>query len=76
MDEFELQKHSVTLWGHRTSITLEKLFWDELKNCALEDNKTLKHFIEEVDEHRSGNLSSALRVYILKRLKNKKDERE
>jgi predicted DNA-binding ribbon-helix-helix protein len=65
MAESNLEKHSVTIQGHRTSITLEKVFWDTLKKIAHQQNKSIKALIEEIDETRRGNLSSAIRVYVL-----------
>lgn len=68
-----LKKHSVKLWGHATSITLETIFWEALKTIAREKQITLRHLIEQVDEARTGNLSSALRVYVFERYLEKLD---
>jgi len=65
----EIRKHSVRLAGHRTSVSLEDAFWDELKRLAVLDGRSLNELITEVDSARSGNLSGALRVYVLERLK-------
>ncbi len=59
-----LKKHSVKLWGHSTSITIEDIFWHTLKDIAEKRDIPLKNLIEEIDEARTGNLSSALRVYV------------
>jgi len=59
------QKHSVTVAGHRTSITLEVAFWDSLKEIALAQDKSVNSLIAEIDVAQPENLSSALRVYIL-----------
>jgi predicted DNA-binding ribbon-helix-helix protein len=64
MSHHTLKKHSVKLWGHSTSITIEDIFWDGLKHIADTKNISLKKLIEEIDEAREGNLSSALRVYV------------
>ncbi|MEM8785589.1 MAG: ribbon-helix-helix domain-containing protein [Pseudomonadota bacterium] len=68
-------KHSVTLRGHRTSISLEAPFWDHLKAFAARDGSSLNELIATVDEARvrrapetMPGLSSALRVYVLERL--------
>ncbi|WEX76300.1 ribbon-helix-helix domain-containing protein [Sinorhizobium numidicum] len=60
-------KHSATLHGHRTSFSLEEPFWQELKSIARSRNMPLARLIAEVDDGRGtdGNLSSALRVYVL-----------
>ncbi len=67
-DDEKLNKHSVVIAGHQTSITLENIFWEKLKSIAKDDGKSLKSLITEIDANRSTNLSSAIRVYILKRL--------
>ena len=62
-------KRSVRIASHNTSISLEPEFWDELKLLAVRDKVTLTQLIARVDAGRNGNLSSALRLYVLKRLK-------
>ncbi|THK35027.1 aryl-sulfate sulfotransferase [Ensifer sp. MPMI2T] len=66
-------KHSATLHGHRTSITLEEPFWQELKSIAQSRGMPLARLIAEVDDGRGpdGNLSSALRVYVLAWVKSR-----
>lgn len=71
-----LQKRSVTIAGHRTSLSLEAPFWSGLKEIACARGMALQKLIEEVDRRRSesdqpGNLSSALRVYVLETLTDK-----
>lgn len=65
-DDEILKKHSVVIAGHQTSITLENIFWSKLKEIANKDQKSLKELITEIDRSRTTNLSSAIRVYILK----------
>jgi len=65
-DDEILKKHSVVIAGHQTSITLENIFWSKLKEIAHKDQKSLKELITEIDRSRTTNLSSAIRVYILK----------
>ncbi len=62
-----MKKRSLTLFGHRTSITLEEAFWVSLQEIANVKNMSLQKLVEELDETRrgGGNLSSHLRVYIL-----------
>ena len=60
-----IQKHSVTIAGHRTSVTLEKPFWDSLKEIAEAQGQSVNALIEKIDQQQSGNLSSALRVFVL-----------
>ena len=61
------RKRSVTLAGHRTSLSLEPAFWEALKAAAREDGLSLNALIARIDRARSGNLSSAVRVYLLRR---------
>lgn len=61
-----MKKHSVRIFGHPTSITLEDEFWEALRAIAARRGKSLNHVIEMVDENRGPrNLSSALRVFVL-----------
>jgi predicted DNA-binding ribbon-helix-helix protein len=64
-------KHSVAINSHRTSISLEKVFWAALKEIAHGRRETLQHLITSIDRDRqSGNLSSVLRVFILEYYRN------
>lgn len=65
-EDEHIEKHSVTLSGHRTSISLEHLFWHKLKEIAVTKNTTLQSLIESIDKDRHTNLSSALRVFIFR----------
>lgn len=66
-----IKKYSVTIHGHRTSLSLEREYWLELKNCAKHQKKSLATLISELDNQRmeNDNLSSTIRVYILNSLK-------
>jgi len=68
-DDAKLKKHSVLIAGHATSISIEGIFWQELTRIAEAQNKSLNALITEIDETRPGNLSSALRVFVLRDLK-------
>jgi len=61
-------KRSITLSGHRTSVSLEKPFWDALRALAEEQDTTPTNLIAAIDNQRlpEDNLSSAIRVHILK----------
>ena len=65
IDGTRLKKRSVLISGHQTSISIEDAFWERLKSICKESNKSLNQVITEVDENRSSNLSSTLRVFIL-----------
>lgn len=60
-----LRKRSVTIAGHRTSISLEDEFWSELVRIAAENKTSLNSLISAIDEARSTNLSSAIRLHVL-----------
>lgn len=61
-----MRKRSLTIDGHRTSISLEKEFWEGLKNIAKLRQCTLIKIIREIDEKRKSGLSSAIRIFVLK----------
>jgi predicted DNA-binding ribbon-helix-helix protein len=63
-------KRSIRIAKHSTSISLEREFWDELKVIASYDKISLNELVSRIDAKRSGNLSSALRLYVLKKLKD------
>ena len=65
-DPAAIRKRSVTLAGHATSVSLENLFWDSLRSIAARRNVSLNRLIAEIDRTRTGNLSSALRVFVLR----------
>jgi predicted DNA-binding ribbon-helix-helix protein len=66
-------KRSVSISGHRTSVSLEPEFWRALSDIAAEQKRPLAALIAEVDkrEGRRQNLSSALRIYVLAHYKKK-----
>ena len=66
-----VQKRSVTVAGHRTSITLEGAFWISLKEIADARGQSVNALIAEIDKQQPENLSSALRVFILGYYKTK-----
>ena len=63
-----LEKRSVTLAGHRTSVALEPEFWAALERAAQQRGQTLAGLVFMVDSTRqpSQPLASALRIYALK----------
>jgi predicted DNA-binding ribbon-helix-helix protein len=67
-----LRKRSVVIQGHRTSLSLEQPFWDALKEIATRRGLSLARLIAEIDAARSGNLSSAARVYVLDVLRSQR----
>ncbi len=67
-ENLHIKKHSIKLYGHSTSVTLEAIFWDQLKILAVKNGMSLRKLIEQIDAQHPSNLSSALRVYVLKNL--------
>jgi len=65
-----MKKRSVKIAGHATSISLEEEFWAALKQIAENRGMSLASLIGEIDAARAGsNLSSALRVYVLREVR-------
>lgn len=66
-----MRKRSVTIDGHRTSVSLEDAFWTELSAIAARRGLSLNALVAEIDHGRgdgrgsAGNLSSALRLHVL-----------
>ena len=61
-----LIKKSITIKRHRTSLSLEKEFWDALKIIAKIKNCSLEKLITKIDFERKTSLASSIRVYLLK----------
>ena len=60
-------KHSVTLHGHRTSISLEDEFWRAFREIALKKDITINALTADIDTARGDlGLASAIRIYVLK----------
>ena len=66
------RKHSLTLRGHRTSVSLEDAFWVELQRLADAQGKSVNELVAEIDAGRGvkSGLASAIRVHVLERLKS------
>lgn len=64
------QKHSLTLKGHRTSVSLEPEFWTAFRMIAEEEQRPINDLAAEIDAGRGTDvgLASAIRVFVLKRL--------
>ncbi len=61
----EIKKRSVVIAGHRTSISLENAFWEDLRQIASSRATSVNQLVTEIDENRVGNLSSAIRTLVL-----------
>ena len=62
-------KHSLVIAGHRTSVSLEDAFWQALKAEAASCGLSIAGLVAEIDAGRDeANLSSAIRVHLLRTL--------
>ena len=67
-------KRSVSIAGHRTSISLEEPFWQILREIAERETISIQALIGRIDAERGEqNLSSAIRVFVLMDLRNRSD---
>lgn len=66
-----LKKRSVDIDGHRTSVSIEAPFWDALREIAERKKLSVNQLIAQIDKDRAGNLSSAIRVYVLRAVQRK-----
>ena len=71
------KKHSLTLRGHRTSVSLEDAFWDAFRAIAAEKNLAINALAAQIDEERIENagLASAIRIYTLNHYRSRADAR-
>ncbi|WP_225029584.1 ribbon-helix-helix domain-containing protein [Xinfangfangia pollutisoli] len=62
-------KRSLTLQGHRTSVSLEETFWQAFRDIAAERGLSLNALAAQIDSTRDGDigLASAIRVFVLDR---------
>lgn len=67
------RKHSLTLRGHRTSVSLEDAFWHEFRRIARDQDRALNDLAAEIDEGRGTEvgLASAIRVFVLDRVRER-----
>jgi predicted DNA-binding ribbon-helix-helix protein len=61
-----VKKRSVVVQEHRTSVSLEDVFWDSLKEIALSRETGVSELVNAINaERRPTNLSSAIRLFVL-----------
>ncbi len=60
-------KRSLTLKGHRTSVSLEEPFWTAFRDIAESQGKPINQLAAEIDADRGieMGLASAIRLYVL-----------
>ena len=66
-------KHSLTLHGHRTSVSLEASFWEAFRAIAADQGETVNALAARIDAGRQGDegLASAIRVFVLQHYQRK-----
>lgn len=69
-------KHSVTLRGHRTSVSLEKEFWQAFRDIAKEQGRAINDLVAEIDAERGVDtgLASALRLFVLRSYRKAREQ--
>ena len=72
-------KRSVEIAGHKTSISLEPLFWDQLKQAAADEGVSVNTLVARIDADRIGadaptGLAGAIRVWLVWRLQASENE--
>lgn len=62
-----MAKRSLTIAGHRTSVSVEAPFWDAVGEIAAARRQSIAALVTAIDRARQGrgNLSSAIRIYVL-----------
>jgi len=63
-----IRKHSLRIAGHLTSVSMEDAFWLAFKEIAERRGMSVNALAAEIDRTREGNLSSAIRVFVLEAL--------
>jgi predicted DNA-binding ribbon-helix-helix protein len=67
-------KRSIVIAGHKTSVSLEEAFWRGLKDIAVSRRMTLSDLVGAIDaERQHGNLSSAIRLFVLEHYQTRGD---
>ena len=64
-------KRSIVVAGHKTSVSLEDLFWNALRDIAHTRGVHLSQLVGNIDSERQhGNLSSAIRLFVFEQSRN------
>ena len=70
--KFPIIKRTVAIAGRKTSVSLERVFWECLREIAKERNETLGGLVNKINADRQlFNLSSAIRVFVLDYYRNR-----
>jgi len=74
MMKSSIVKRSIVIDGHKTSVSLEDAFWTVLKDIAHAECVTVSKVVADIDKKRKlGNLSSALRLFVLDRTRARRE---
>ena len=70
-------KRSLTLKGHRTSVSLEDEFWVEFRRMSTKKSIPINALASEIDVNRTADISlaSAIRLYVLAAIKAERDQK-
>jgi predicted DNA-binding ribbon-helix-helix protein len=72
MNKSPVVKRSIVVGGHKTSVSLEEAFWSGMKEISGQRSLTLSQLVGEIDTNRQlGNLSSAIRLFVLDHFKSR-----
>jgi predicted DNA-binding ribbon-helix-helix protein len=72
MTKSPVVKRSIIVGGHKTSVSLEEPFWSGMKEISAQRGMTLSEVVSEIDKNRQqGNLSSAIRLFVLDHFKSR-----
>ena len=66
-------KRSVVINRHKTSVSLEDSFWNDLREIARYQRVTVSKLLENIDKERQGNLSSAIRLFVFDQVRTHGD---
>lgn len=67
-----IQRHSIIIDEHKTTVSLENAFWCDLKEIAHAQEATLSELVAKIDQTREqGSLSSAIRLYVLEHIRRR-----
>jgi predicted DNA-binding ribbon-helix-helix protein len=69
----QIVKRSVVIDRHKTSVSLEDSFWNDLKDIAHYQRVTVSKLLETIDKGRQGNLSSAIRLFVFDQVRRHGD---
>jgi predicted DNA-binding ribbon-helix-helix protein len=68
-----IQRHTIIIDGHKTTVSLENALWRDLKEIAHAQEATLSELVAKIDQTRQtrqqSNLSSAIRLYVLEHIR-------